>query len=364
LRSARTALDQAAAGGLVRSAEAFDQLRLVRQRLDDPRLWAEVCHVAERLTDAPTWEIRRTGFRGERLAGLLAELDGPAALRTKRREVADEEDLSSILKEVGLTEREGAVSNEDDLSAPGRTSREEAVMCRGIDDKHVEEQVVPPASHPPEASSNGGSDLGMDGHDGAGDQGRSPYEPSREDLLILVRHWCRRFLDIRLFEFFYARTSGAERQGKLEANSNLESLTQALGPQAVEAVVGEVEEEARRRVGEEDWLVFTAGTRQERQRAQDETQDAQDYLARKRRDRGTRRRALACLRRDPWGVYRDADGDLWTWGEVYGEGRRPRRPRLLLVVTTRQGWHVFVPGGSLKRPPGWYAPFGLGLVAK
>jgi hypothetical protein len=207
-------------------------------------------------------------------------------------------------------------------------------------------------------------DIGVDGHDGAGDQGRSPCEPSREELLILVRHWFRRLLDIRLFEFFYATTSGAEYRGKLEANSSLERLAQALGPETVEAVVGEVEEEARRRVGEEDWRVFTTDSPEERQRVQDETQAAQEYLDRKRRDRETRRRVLACLRRDPWGVYRDADGDLWTWGEVYGGGHRPKRPRLLLVVTTRQGWHAFVPGGSLKRPPGWYAPFGLGFVRK
>ena len=256
------------------------------------------------------------------------------------------------------------MSNEDDLSAPSRTSREEAVTCRGTDDKDVEERVGPPANQPPETSADGSSDGGVDGHDGAGDQGRSPYEPSREELLVLVRHWFRRFLDIRLFEFFNARTSGAKYRGKLEANSNLERLAQALGPETVEAVVGEVEEEAQRRVGEESWRVFTAGTYEERQQVQDETQAANEYLARKRRDRETRRRALACLRRDPGGVYRDADGDLWTWGEVYGGGRRPRRPRLLLVVTTRQGWHVVVPGGSRKRPPGWYAPFGLGFVRK
>jgi hypothetical protein len=363
-RDARAALDQAVAGGLVEPAEAADQLRLVRQRLDDPRLWAEVCHVAERLADAPTWEARRTGFRGERLAGLLAELDGPAALRTKRRGVSDEEVLSEVLKGVIPPEREGAVSNEDDLSAPGRASREGVVTCGGADDKDAEERVGPPANQPPETRVDGGSDIGVNGHDGAGDQGRSPYEPSREDLRILVRHWYERFLDIRLFEFFYARTSGAEHRGKLEANYNLERLAQALGPEAVQEVVGEVEDEARRRVGEENWRVFTRGTREERQRAQDETQAVQDYVERKRWDRETRRRALACLTRDPWGVYRDADGDLWTWGEVYGGGRRPKRPRLLLVVTTRQGWKAFVPGGSLKRPPGWYSPFGLGRVRK
>jgi hypothetical protein len=363
-RSARAALDQAVAGGLVKPAEAADQLRLVRQRLDDPRLWAEVCHVAERLTDAPDWEIRRTGFRGEDLAGLLAELDGLTALRTRRRGVSDEEVLSEVLKGVVPPGREGAVSNEDDLSVSGRASREEAVMCTGTDDKDVEERVGPPANQPPETSADGGSDIGVDGHDGAGDRGRSPYEPSREELLILVRHWFGRLLDIRLFEFSYATTGGAERRGRLEANYNLERLAQALGPEVVEAVVGEVEEEARRRVGEEDWRVFTGGTCEERRRAQDEIRAVQDYFARKRRDRQTRRRALACLRRDPWGVYRDADGDLWTWGEVYGGGRRHKRPRLLLVVTTRQGWHAFVPGGSLKRPPGWYAPFGLGFVRK
>ena len=246
-------------------------------------------------------------------------------------------------------------------SAPAGADREAAPAS---DDRDAEEHVEPPADQPPETSADGGSDIGVDGHDGAGDQGRSPYEPSREELLILVRHWFGCFLDIRLFQFFCAPTGGSDRRAKLEAISNLERLTQALGPEAVEAVVREVEEEARRRMGEEDWRAFTAGTREEQQRAQDETQAAQDYLDRKRRDRETRRRALACLRRDPWGVYRDADGDLWTWGEVYRGGRRPKRPRLLLVVTTRQDWRGVVPGGTLKRPPGWYAPFGLGRVGK
>src|SRR3712207_1236143 len=49
----------------------------------------------------PDWSIRRTGFRGEGLAELLAELDDPAALRIGRRRVSGEEELSELLKKNG-----------------------------------------------------------------------------------------------------------------------------------------------------------------------------------------------------------------------------------------------------------------------
>src|SRR5262249_39815510 len=147
-------------------------------------------------------------------------------------------------------------------SGPAGADREAAPAS---DDEHVEEHMDSPDNQPPETSAESGSDVGAAGDEDAEEQRPSTYKPSRAELLTLVRHWFGGFLDIRLFEFFHATTGSSEYRGKLEANSNLERLAEALGPEVVQTVVGEVAEEARRRIGEEDWRVFTRGSPEERQ---------------------------------------------------------------------------------------------------
>ena len=90
------------------------------------------------------------------------------------------------------------------------------------------------------------------------------YSPTQHELLVIARHWLRRRLDIRLDWFYFQRSSSSGIRLEPYASKRLSRIAGVIGKAAVEEVVTEVEEEQRRRMGEEDWRVFVEGTDEER----------------------------------------------------------------------------------------------------
>ena len=89
---------------------------------------------------------------------------------------------------------------------------------------------------------------------------------TRYEMLALARHWRSRILDIELEWFYFQQTGSSEIRVGPYANRRLRRIADVIGEAAVEEVVTEVEEEQRRRMGEEHWRIFTEGTQEEKRR--------------------------------------------------------------------------------------------------
>jgi hypothetical protein len=185
------------------------------------------------------------------------------------------------------------------------------------------------------------------------------YPLTRTELLVLARHWATEELDVRLFWFFYAQTSGSDSCRRAYADGRLGLIAEALGAEAVREVVADVEEEARRRMGDDDWRSFAEGTIEDWGRVQQEVCEASDYLYRKCADKEAQGRAFAFLRQHPDRVYSDEAGDLWWLSRPFPKETGRPADRLYLRVTTARGASAFAPGYELDCPPGWSAPYGL-----
>ena len=184
------------------------------------------------------------------------------------------------------------------------------------------------------------------------------YRPTRYELQQLARYWATVALDINLDFFLYGQTGSTAIRMRPYAEIRLQRLAEVLGDQAIEKMRAEADEEARRRVGEEYWWVFTDGTPGERDAVLNEHHQSLEYLDEKRADEGTQQKAFAHLRQNACGFYLDDAGDLWSFTEppVAANGRDAR---LVLKVTTSQGAARLIPRYSVERPRGWHPPFGL-----
>ena len=98
----------------------------------------------------------------------------------------------------------------------------------------------------------------------------SEYSPSHYELEVLARHWQKTALDIELEWFFLATTGSTEIRLGPYARRRLARIAQTIGDDAVDEVIEQVNQEARDRLGEDDWRTFVEGDESARQKLLEE----------------------------------------------------------------------------------------------
>jgi hypothetical protein len=185
------------------------------------------------------------------------------------------------------------------------------------------------------------------------------FAPDADELRALVRFWSDPRLDLDLVWLLNGSTGGRESRARAYAGWRLALIEAVLGAGPVRAAVDEAEADARRRLGDETWRVFAAGTDAERARVAEASYREMGRLHAKRDDPAACAAALAAPGRDPGGAFLDAEGDLWHLADpprVFS----PPPGRLVLELRTRAGRAVFAADHGIDRPAGWVAPYGLG----
>jgi hypothetical protein len=229
----------------------------------------------------------------------------------------------------------------------------EAPLADGTPDR------PPPAREATAAGADADRDPWLDAEPPAPRRARAEaFTPDGDELRALVRLWSDRRLDLDLEWLLNGSTGGWESRTRAYAGWRLGLIEALLGEGPVQAVVDEAEADARRRLGDETWRVFTAGTDAERARVADATCAEHDRLVAKRDDPAACAAALAALGRAPGGVFLDAAGDLWHLADpprAFG----PPPGRLVLKLRTRAGHSGFARNHEVDRPAGWVAPYGL-----
>jgi hypothetical protein len=193
----------------------------------------------------------------------------------------------------------------------------------------------------------------VDEVNGQGAQEVSGYPLTRHELLILVRHWYEADLDNDIFCFLHQCSGSREIRIGPYASRRLARIKAILGEDAVQKVVDQVLAEMRKDLGAETWQIITEGTEEERDRLQEEVQQAFEYLHAKTSDAPTCQAAFAFLSAHPTELYFDSAGDLW----YLGDSREPGQ--LTMWVRTRRRSNGEASEYRMARPPGWHAPYGL-----
>ena len=111
---------------------------------------------------------------------------------------------------------------------------------------------------------------------GAGGTAVAYYEPTKDELSILARHWIRELLEIDMFLFLYRTAGSREFWERRYASGHLGRIADAIGEDAVNEVVRQEEDIARRRLGDRYWHIFKHGTQEERYQVADEVVEQMD----------------------------------------------------------------------------------------
>jgi hypothetical protein len=98
------------------------------------------------------------------------------------------------------------------------------------------------------------------------------------DLEHLARYWARQALWTRLETFLYGQVSCSGWRTRSDAQEHLAQIATLVGEPAIRAAWRDVEDEARRDMGEVTWRVWTSGSPAEQAQVADETHQAWDYL--------------------------------------------------------------------------------------
>lgn len=109
----------------------------------------------------------------------------------------------------------------------------------------------------------GPSTIGYD-DDIHGDGGTAvaDYEPTKHELSIVARHWIRELLEIDIF-WFLSTTGSWEIRTRSYEIGRLARIADAIGEDAVNEIVRQEEDIARRRLGDRYWQIFKHGTPEE-----------------------------------------------------------------------------------------------------
>ena len=98
---------------------------------------------------------------------------------------------------------------------------------------------------------------------GAGGTAVADYEPTKHELSIVARHWIRELLEIDIFWFLYQTTGSRKIRMRSYASRRLDRIADAIGEDAVNKIVCQEEDIARRRLGDRYWHIFKHGTPEE-----------------------------------------------------------------------------------------------------
>jgi hypothetical protein len=89
------------------------------------------------------------------------------------------------------------------------------------------------------------------------------YRPTRHELEAIATHWATRSAGIQVWRFYTRQGCSEDMRLEPYASMRLKRIADSIGEEAVRKVIDEVWEAERKKMGEEDWRVFTEGTEAE-----------------------------------------------------------------------------------------------------
>lgn len=213
--------------------------------------------------------------QGKRLAKSMGKS------QTGNREIADEEEIfeeeEEIIDQRGIAEEddddEDFVRFEQQRRIDAANEREQGERAR---QRNAEEDRAQAISREwdrrPEAAQYG-------------DDPDTNYKPTQDELLELCRYWATTRLNAALDRSLYGRKVAATTALILHAGKRLSLIAMAIGIPPCRKIVAEVEEQARRRIGDEKWQTFLHGSENARhlvaidKRRQVKGEQSMPYLA-------------------------------------------------------------------------------------
>lgn len=172
----------------------------------------------------------------------------------------------------------------------------------------------------------------VDEVNGAGTQEVPTYDPTRREILELVKYWYCKILNNHWFFFILGGTGSSEARLNAFARRRIDRAAAAIGQEAVDNAIKEVREDFRSKVVKDDdlWRIFENGT-------QEQWDEVLDNTYRKWREgdaaEAIKRLEQSTAARVPRRLYRVGAARL---------ARRPKNP----VLDFSHGF------GSQRRPPG------------
>ena len=98
----------------------------------------------------------------------------------------------------------------------------------------------------------------------------SEYSPSRYELLQLARHWYKIYLDDAIFYLYSATSCSFGDRLSAYARRRVARIVRTIGDDAVDEVIESLNQEARKRIGEDHWRIFVSGDEAEREKLVEE----------------------------------------------------------------------------------------------
>ena len=106
----------------------------------------------------------------------------------------------------------------------------------------------------------GGSDFVgyIESVNGTGSAECWEFQATRYEMLVIAKHWYRKFCDIDLFRFQYQPTDNTDWRTEKYADRRLCRIRRLLGDGPLDRIVSEVDAELRELLGESEWKQFKA----------------------------------------------------------------------------------------------------------
>lgn len=97
------------------------------------------------------------------------------------------------------------------------------------------------------------------------------YKPTRHELQALATHWAKEIAGTHVWWFYTQTVNSSEMRLEPYAYMRLKRIADSIGQEAVTDAFEKAWEAERKQMGEEDWRVFTEGTKAERDAVADRT---------------------------------------------------------------------------------------------
>jgi len=113
----------------------------------------------------------------------------------------------------------------------------------------------------------------VDDVNGPGAEECQEYDPSRFEIELLARHWAEVILDYEIDWFLYATSCSTSIRREPYAQRRLARIEELIGTDAIKQIFDQLREEARERLGDEEWQIFLNGDDEEWDRVRQKVQD-------------------------------------------------------------------------------------------
>ncbi len=113
----------------------------------------------------------------------------------------------------------------------------------------------------------------VDDVNGPGAEECHEYNPTRFELELLARHWAEVILDYEIDWFLYATSCSTSIRREPYAQRRLARIEELIGTDAIKQIFDQLREEARERLGDEEWQIFLNGDDEEWDRVRQKVQD-------------------------------------------------------------------------------------------